>query len=402
MTSGYFPVPAAMGGAVESIVENIVRVNEIRQELNITVISTYNEEAQKLSDKYKHSEFIFIKTPTAVKLIDKFVYLIAKKTMNGNKNLSYRYIFQRLYYIVKTAYIAKKQDLGKIIIENHPLLFSIFRLFGNQQKYNGKYYFHVHNAVSSLFGNADTISHCKRVIGVSDFTNKALSKELGYTDKNRYKILKNRVDSVAFNKDLPENVIEKIKRKFSIPKDDQIVLYTGRFTADKGVEALLNSIIRIDSIHFSLLVVGGYYYASDVSDQFTASMQKLIQPYENKIHFTGFVKYSEIPELYKIADLVVLPSIAPDAAPLTVVEAITSRKALITTKSGGIPEYVAGTKSIILDQYNNLTENLETSIKEVLSNRNLREDMEDSCTKVSTSWTLDRMYSNLIEILSEA
>ena len=39
ITSGYLPVPATKGGAVESIVENIIEKNEKNKNLKLTIFS---------------------------------------------------------------------------------------------------------------------------------------------------------------------------------------------------------------------------------------------------------------------------------------------------------------------------------------------------------------------------
>ena len=56
-----FPVPAVKGGAVETLVNNLLDENEIYGNLIITVVSIYDEQAKMISSKYKNTEFIFIK-----------------------------------------------------------------------------------------------------------------------------------------------------------------------------------------------------------------------------------------------------------------------------------------------------------------------------------------------------
>ena len=51
ITSGYFPVPAAMGGAVEALDENLIKQNEIENRIQLIVFSCYNEKAEKDSKK---------------------------------------------------------------------------------------------------------------------------------------------------------------------------------------------------------------------------------------------------------------------------------------------------------------------------------------------------------------
>ena len=61
ITSGFLPVPAAKGGAVENLIENFLNENEKYRKMNLTVFSVYEENAIKEATKYKFTSFEFIK-----------------------------------------------------------------------------------------------------------------------------------------------------------------------------------------------------------------------------------------------------------------------------------------------------------------------------------------------------
>jgi glycosyltransferase involved in cell wall biosynthesis len=91
-----------------------------------------------------------------------------------------------------------------------------------------------------------------------------------------------------------------------------------------------------------------------------------------RIIFTGFVNYKDMPALYAMADVCVLPSIWDDPAPLAVIEAMTSGRPLITTRSGGIPEYADKNCAVILERDANLVTNLATAMRELAMDDNRR------------------------------
>ena len=67
ITSGYMPVPATKGGAVETLVENILYEKEKRVDNNEFYIFTdFDIKAKQKSEKYKKSKFIWIKTPSTI------------------------------------------------------------------------------------------------------------------------------------------------------------------------------------------------------------------------------------------------------------------------------------------------------------------------------------------------
>ena len=73
------PVPSLKGGAVEGLIESIIRENEIRKKIEIDLISIYDKEAEKKSFDYKNSNFIFLDSNCIVREMDKFLNVLLKK-----------------------------------------------------------------------------------------------------------------------------------------------------------------------------------------------------------------------------------------------------------------------------------------------------------------------------------
>lgn len=62
ITSGFLPVPASKGGAVETLLMNLLLENEGETDLEFNIFSIYDEKAIEDSKKYRKANFIFIKT----------------------------------------------------------------------------------------------------------------------------------------------------------------------------------------------------------------------------------------------------------------------------------------------------------------------------------------------------
>ena len=153
-----------------------------------------------------------------------------------------------------------------------------------------------------------------------------------------------------------------------LPLDKKIVLFSGRMNKEKGIDKLLLAWQKVDKKEAALLIVGSYYYKSGITNTSFANRINILIEGQKNIFFTGYINYNDMPKIYAIADLVVLPSKWEDPAPLTVIEALTSGKPLITTNSGGIPEYVINTGTIILAKEEpNFVSNLAVSIKKTIS-----------------------------------
>ena len=108
-----------------------------------------------------------------------------------------------------------------------------------------------------------------------------------------------------------------------------------------------------------------------------------------------------MPCLYAVSDVMVLPSIWNDPAPLAVIESITAGKPLITTYSGGIPEYVSKADAIILPINGQLVDNLADSLAKLATNIELRSNLEREAKKESQVWTKASFYEGFVEIVDK-
>lgn len=401
ITNGYFPVPATMGGAVEALDENLIRQNEQSKEMDLTIFSCYEKEAEKIAKTYTNTNIQFVRIPALIRGIDMLIYHLAKDILKKENCLSYRCIFQRLYYIFVVARKLKKEDYGRIVLENHPVLFMILKLFGNYKKYGGRYYFHLHNAVTKEHGCHTIMANCRKVLGVSSYINGTFQEFLGSNDNNEYVILKNKIDRKKFAVPLSAERKNELKQQYSIADNDIVLLFTGRFSPEKGVRELLEAFGNVKNPQVKLLVVGGYFFGSGIMNPFEQEMKKLAESMKDRVRFTGFVDYDKIPEFYALADMVVIPSVWDDPAPLTVIESLTCGKALITTYSGGIPEYADPESSIILKRDKDLIMNLTSAIEELARSPEQRKRMEQAVTRKTAEWTLERFYHDFCELVGD-
>lgn len=399
ITSGYFPVPAVLGGAVEALAENLIVQNEKEDRVRFVVFSCYADEALEKARKYRNSSFEFIKIPKVIQIIDKVVYMLAKNILHKKKSMSYRYILQRLFYIDSVSRKLRDNDYDKIVIENHSTLFMTLKKYGNYKKYCGRYYYHLHNIVTNAYGCEKIISNCKSVIGVSNYINGTLKAFLGKKDKNQYCVLKNRIDRNNFCISLTLEEKEKLRAQYGLSLSDIVFLFSGRFNPEKGIRELLLAFNKVQNEDAKLLVVGGYYFGSGMVSPFEKEMFELANGMKDRVKFTGFIPYSKMPEVYAIADAAIIPSVWDDPAPLTVIESLTSGKPLITTVSGGIPEYANEKVSIILERDQNLVSNLADAMNLLLKNADVRKRMEMESMELSQDWTIDRFYSDFCDIL---
>lgn len=394
VTSGFLPVPASKGGAVENLIENIMKQNEKFADMEMTIFSIYDDKAEEMMENYKNANAIFIKKNIFISFFDSIIFFIAKFILKKKNSYSYRFILQRLYFFKKVSKYLRENDYDKILLENHPSQYLTLKLKNNYKKYEGKYYYHCHNEFPSTYGCRKIILNTKKFISVSQYRANNIIKYLGIKDDQSI-VVRNGIDESKFNYEMTDIEKNKIRQKYDIDKNDKIIVYAGRIIHGKGIFELLKALQKVNYANYKLLLVGAALNDLKEKTNFELDVEKEIQKLNGKVKITGFVKYDEISKIYKTSDLAIFPSIMPDSAPLTVIEAMTCGLPIITTTSGGIPEYANDKCAIILKIDDKLIDNIAKSIDDLLSNEKKRKQMGREAYNSSKELTIENYYLNL-------
>lgn len=395
ITSGFLPIPATKGGAVENLIQNLLNENEKQNKFSTTIFTIYDFKAEEISKQYTNSKFRFIKVNKIVTLIDKMIFFIAKNIIKKENSHSYKYIFQRICFLRKVSKILKKEDFDKILLENHPTQYLALKWNKNNEKYANRYYYHCHNEFPGTYGCESIIRDTKKIICVSEYIASTLQKSLNMP-KEKFTVLRNGIDIKRFDKELSLEEKNKLRKKYNIQKEDTILLFTGRIIPEKGVKELIEALEYVHSSNYKLLILGAALNNIETQTNYELKLKEQIEKVKNKVIFTGFVNYEKIYRYYKLADIAVLPSIWDDPAPLTIIESLVCGLPIITTNSGGIPEYAINGSSIILQRDDELVKNLGNAINELIQNDSKRKEMSSIARDISKELTSEIYYKNFI------
>ena len=174
---------------------------------------------------------------------------------------------------------------------------------------------------------------------------------------------------------------------------DSYILFLGRLVPEKGIRYLVEAFKNVKTDK-KLVIAGG----SSDTDSFMNELKDLAKD-DDRIIFTGFVDYKEMPTLYKVADVVALPSIWNEPAGLTIIEAITAGKPLITTCSGGIPEYATPDVAEIVPYSENFVGDLTAALRKVMGDELYRERLARNAQKKSALWTEKSYYYDFLNVI---
>jgi glycogen(starch) synthase len=164
-----------------------------------------------------------------------------------------------------------------------------------------------------------------KVIAVSYLTKNVITSQYG-VDPGKVEVVYNAIEANG----------SYDAEKYSIHKDEKIVLFMGRITMQKGPEYFLAAAKRVlevmDNVKF---VMAGSGDMIRRTIEMAASMG-----IGHKVLFTGFLRGNDVEKVFKMADLYVMPSVSEPfgIAPL---EAMSHDVPVIISKQSGVSEVIA-------------------------------------------------------------
>ncbi len=166
-----------------------------------------------------------------------------------------------------------------------------------------------------------------RVIAVSRRTRDILASRYGI-DESKIDVVYNGVENGTKNPDLPEPLPR-------IERDDQVVLFLGRVTMQKGPEYFLQAAKRVleKLPHVKFVMAGS-------GDKLTEAIETVARyGIGSKVLFTGFLRGDDVERVYQMANVYVMPSVSEPfgIAPL---EAIRNGVPVILSKQSGVSEVI--------------------------------------------------------------
>jgi glycosyltransferase involved in cell wall biosynthesis/glutathione synthase/RimK-type ligase-like ATP-grasp enzyme len=124
-------------------------------------------------------------------------------------------------------------------------------------------------------------------------------------------------------------------------EENKVLLYVGRVIQQKGLHFLLRALPMIREKHpdTALVIVGSSRYGRHVETPYAKEIQAQIRSLKG-VYWIPHVPHTEVPRYYQMADVLVTPSIGPEAFCLVNVEGMATGLPVVSVKTGGIPEVV--------------------------------------------------------------
>ncbi len=387
LTSGILPVPAVQGGAVENFLDFFLEYNNQQKLHNITVYSVYHPDVEHhaaLESSVNH--YYYIDVTSFISKIRKHIFAYFHKDIHYHYSIEY-YLHQAMRHI-------SKSDYDVILLNNRPGYAEtiagktssklVYNLYNDKLNYQTRNYQLIYDAATLIISTSNYITN--RVKTINDYANKCITIYSG-------------IELQKFNREIPS----KVKREdINLASDDFVMMFSGRVTQEKGIMELIEAMNMLEDYpHIKLLVIGSSFYGnSDNKNDFAKALIAKAAPLKDRIIFTGFIPYSEIPGYLRIADVAVIPSVWDDPFPTTVLEAQAMGLPIISTLRGGIPEEVTEENAILLNTDEYFVENLATAILDLYEHPEKRKAMSEASLERSKLFSKERYAREFFDAIA--
>lgn len=377
-------IPDVQGGAIERLMTMLVQENELYNEHEFFVISTYNQEAKLIAEKYKHSKVFYVKRVNLfVQRLYSFFIAVFHKITKINVPLT------DLNYI-KVNRIINRIKPDAIVVEGSggENFYFMSKRYGKD-----KFYLHLHSEylpneiLDKTFGN---------IISVSDYINSKWIYKTSNKTLHSF-VVKNCIDERRFSTKISIEDANCIREKLGYTKNDFVVLFCGRIIKEKGVKELLQAFKKFDNPNIKLLMIGSPNFGVKSETEYSKQIGYMVKQLKT-IQWIGYVDNSNLYKYYQIADMMVIPSICEEAFPLTPIEGITCGLPILATRSGGLPETVSPECSVLIEKDEQIVDNLYKQINYLYSHPQKRELMHRAAVKKADMFSIKKYYFDFIGV----
>jgi glycosyltransferase involved in cell wall biosynthesis len=197
----------------------------------------------------------------------------------------------------------------------------------------------------------------------------------------------------------------KLRQQYNIPEDAKIILYTGEVSNEKGViylaEAFRNLCQKLTNAY--LLIVGDSdLWGDDIlgtpEAEYARNIKKVLT-YEIKSGraiFAGKKAYSDMPYFYYMSDIHVVPSIWNEAFSLNAMEALAMGLPVISTRTGGLADYLNDCNSIKVAPGN--IEELQSAILRLITDNSLYSSLSAQARQDAAKYTWENSVDKIMQI----
>ena len=377
------PVPAVQGGAVETLLTQLIQENERCGALDLWCASVPDEAAQRAAAGWRHTKMLYVPRPHGHRRYWPLVFI--------ERCLGIAAPYDPWYQKVQLALALERLTPDVIVAEGGNLTqcSAISRMYGRRRCLA-----HLHGqttcspVMDEIYGG---------VLALSRFIRDDYLKTSALPLKNAY-IWHNCVDVHRF---CPGPAPAALRKRLGFTGQDFVVLFCGRLEPDKGIHKLMEALALLPVPHIKLLIVGSPFFGRTQQSSFLRRLEQQARSLGDRVQFTGYIPNDDLPDYYRLADLVCVPTLVEEAAGLVALEAMACGCPILATRSGGMPEYLDGSQAVLVERGDNIADQLAWSIRMLYEHPALCADMRSAGPRRAQDFSVERYYHEFVRIVQD-
>ena len=166
--------------------------------------------------------------------------------------------------------------------------------------------------------------------------------------ESRIRVIGAGIDTTRFSPGMPDS---NLKKRYGVDENDHVVLFIGSLLWSKGVlDLVIAAKLIVDDPELCKVPVRFLLVGQGPEERRLKSLIRKLS-LEKKVLLVGSVPYRDIPDMHRLADIFVLPSIPTpvwqEQFGMVLIESMATGKAIVATHCGAIPEVVANAGIIV-------------------------------------------------------
>ena len=377
------PVPAVQGGAVETLLTHLIRENERQGRLELLCASIPNPDAAKQAEQFRHTKMLYVARPKGHRRYWPMVFI--------ERCFGVAAPYDPWYQKVQLSLALELPPPDLIVTEGGNLTqcSAISRMFGRRRCLA-----HLHGQTTCTTVMDDIYGG---VLALSEFIREDYLKTSSLDRRYAY-ILHNCVDTDIFR---PGEPSPALRADLGFAPDDFVVLFCGRLEPDKGIHKLLEALGTVENPRIKLLIVGSPFFGRTQQSSFLRKLEQQARGLEGRVQFTGYIPNEALPAYYHLADVVCVPTLVEEAAGLVAVEAMACGRPVLATRSGGMPEYLAGSQAVLVDRGPDIVGQLAWALQMLYEHPNLCREMGAAGAQRARDFSVAAFYEHFVRIVDE-
>ena len=377
------PVPAVQGGAVETLLTHLIRENEKHGQLDLLCASVPDDAALRAAEGLQHTKMLYIARPHGHRRYWPMVFV--------ERCLGIAAPYDPWYQKVQLSLALEPPGPDLIVAEGGNLTqcSAISRMFGRRRCLA-----HLHGqttcspVMDTIYGG---------ILALSQFIRDDYLKT-STLDPQRAYIWYNCVDTQRFRPGPPPLAL---RTRLGFGARDFVVLFCGRLDPDKGIHKLMEALALLPVPQIKLLIVGSPFFGRTQQSSFLRKLEQQARTLGNRVQFTGYIPNEDLPDYYRLADLVCVPTLVEEAAGLVAVEAMACGRPVLATRSGGMPEYLEGSQAVLVERSENIADQLAWSIRMLYEHPALCAEMGAAGARRAQDFSVERYYTDFVRIVQQ-